>query len=118
MARRNYDDEQPAPRRRSPARTPEEAESILISKSLRLIEKQIDDGTASSQILSVYAKLGSSRERLEQERLRNENEVLRKKVETMEAAVDVKNLMQEALQAFKGYSGQAVTDDYDEYDDY
>ena len=113
MARRDYDDEQPAPRRRSPAKNPEERESVLISKSLRLIEKQIDDGTASSQVLSLYAKLGSSREKLEQERLRNENNVLRKKLETMEAAIDVKNLMEEALDAFKGYSGKTV-DDYDE----
>lgn len=105
MARR-MDDEHRAPRRRTPARTPEERESLLISKSLDLIERQIDDGTASSQILSIYAKYGSQRERLEQERLRNENEVLRKKVETMEAAVDLKNLMEDALNAFKGYSGK------------
>jgi len=118
MARRNSNfEEHSTPRRRSPAKTPEEREGILIAKSLNLIEKQIDDGTASSQILSVYAKLGSSRERLEQERLKNENDVLRKKLETMEAAIDVKNLMEDALNAFKGYSGKAVEEDYDEYYD-
>jgi hypothetical protein len=116
MASRRHDDEHTAPRRRSPARSPEERESVLIAKSLSLIEKQIDDGTASSQVLSLYAKLGSSRERLEQERLRNENEVLRKKVETMEAAVDVKNLMEDALSAFRGYSGKPDAEDED--DDY
>lgn len=115
MAGREHE-ERRAPRRRTPARTPEEHESILVSKSLRLIEQQIDDGTASSQILSLYAKLGSTREALEQERLRNENAVLRKKVETMEAAIDIKHLMEEALIAFKGYSGDEV-DEYDEYDD-
>lgn len=114
MARRSHDDEHSAPRRRSPARSPEERESILISKSLNLIEKQIDDGSASSQVLSLYAKLGSSRERLEQERLLNENNVLRKKLETMEAAIDVKNLMEDALNAFKGYSGK---DDMENFDD-
>lgn len=117
MARR-MDDEHPAPRRRAPAKTPEEYESVLISKSLKLIERQIDDGTASSQVLSLYAKLGSTREKLEQERLRNENEVLRKKVQTMEAAVDVKNLMTDALAAFKGYSGQSFDRDDDENYDY
>jgi len=118
MARRVFD-EHPAPRRRTPARTPEEQESILISKSLKLIEKQIDDGSASSQVLSLYAKLGSSRERLEQERLRRENKVLEQKVKTMEAAVDIKNLMADAIDAFKGYSGarmDAALDD-DDYDD-
>ena len=79
------------------------------------IEQQIADGTASSQVLTHFAKLGSSRESLEQERLRNENEVLRKKVETMQAAVDVKNLMEDALRAFRGYSGESDPDEY--YDD-
>lgn len=118
MARRNVDDEHSAPRRRTPARTPEERESVLISKSLNLIEKQIDDGTASSQVLAIYAKYGSERERLERERLRNENEVLRKKVESMEAAIDVKNLMEEALYAFKGYSGKSQDDGPGMADDY
>lgn len=117
MARRTVHEEQAAPRRRSPAKTPEERESVLISKSLGLIERQIDDGTASSQVLSLYAKLGSSRERLEQERLINENEVLRKKVESMEAAIDVKNLMEEALGAFKGYSGKLPDSDDEGYFD-
>lgn len=116
MARRN-DDEHPAPRRRSHAKTPEERESQLIAKSLNLIERQIDDGTVSSTVLSIYAKAGTERDRLEKERLRNENEVLRKKVETMEAAVDVKNLMEDALAAFKGYSGNSRVEDFED-DDY
>ena len=115
MARRR-DDELSAPRRRSPAKTPEERESMLVSMSMDRIEQQITDGTVSSQVLTHFAKLGSSREKLEQERLRNENEVLRKKVQTMEAAVDLKNLMEEALDAFKGYSGQSRDSEDDYYD--
>lgn len=117
MARRSIDDEHKAPRRRSPAKTPEEHESILISKSLKLIEQQIDDGSVSSTVLSIYAKAGTERDRLEKERLHNENAVLRKKLESMEAAIDVRNLMSEALDAFKGYTGQTVHDD-DEDDFY
>lgn len=117
MARRN-DDELPAPRRRSRAKTPEERESMLVSMSMDRIEQQIADGTVSSQVLTHFAKLGSSRERLEQERLRNENDVLRKKVETMEAAVDVKNLMEDALAAFRGYSGGQGEFIDEEDDDY
>lgn len=117
MTRRSSD-EQPAPRRRSRAKTPEERESMLISMAMDRAEKQISDGTASSQLLTHFAKLGSSRERLEQERLRNENEVLKKKVESMEAAIDVKNLMEKALESFKGYSGKSREDeDEDEFYD-
>ena len=113
MARRAQD-ERSAPRRRTPAKTPEERESILISKSLNLIEQQIEDGTASSQILSIYARYGSQRERLERERLANENDVLRKKLETMEAAMDLKVLMEDALGAFKGYEGRSMRLDEDD----
>lgn len=117
MARRAHE-ERSAPRRRSPAKSPEERESILIAKSQALIEQQIDDGTASSQILAIYAKYGSERERLERERLAGENNVLRKKLETMEAAMDLKVLMEDALDAFKGYSGKRLDDDdLDEYFD-
>lgn len=119
MARRT-DDEHSAPRRRSRAKTPEEHESLLISKSLNLIERQIDDGSVSSTVLSIYAKAGTERDRLEKERLRRENAVLNKKLETMEAAVDVKNLMTDALSAFKGYEGRSSGLDVDEdeyYDD-
>lgn len=114
MARR-IEEEHHAPRRRSPAKTPEERETVLISKSLNLIESQIDDGTVSAAVLSIYAKAGTERDRLEKDRLRGENEVLRKKVETMEAAVDVKNLMEDALNAFKGYTGESYADDEDDY---
>lgn len=116
MARR-LDDESLPPKRRSPAKTPEEREAILVSKSLKLIERQIDDGTISSTVLSIYAKAGTERDRLEKDRLRGENEVLRKKVESMEAAIDVKNLMGEALNAFKGYSGRVSEYDEDEDED-
>ena len=116
MPRRTVHDEQTAPRRRSPAKTPEERESVLISKSLNLIERQIEDGTVSSTVLAIYAKAGTERDRLEKDRLRGENEVLQKKVESMEAAIDVKNLMEDALNAFKGYSGRSQ--DPDEDDDY
>jgi hypothetical protein len=117
MSRRG-DDENRAPRRRSPAKTPEEREAILISKSHKLIESQMDDGTVSATVLAQYAKLGSSREKLEQERLHNENAVLRKKLETMEASIDVRNLMEDALGAFRGYTGQTEQTDEDYDDDY
>lgn len=118
MPRRSVHDEQPAPRRRSPAKTPEERESQLIAKSLNLIEKQIEEGSVSSTVLAIYAKSATERDRLERDRLRGENEVLRKKVEQMDAAIDVKNLMEEALGAFKGYTGRRSDSDDDELDDY
>lgn len=116
MARR-VDDEHTAPRRRSPARTPEERESVLISKSLSLIEKQIEDGSVSSTVLAIYAKAGTERDRLEKDNLRKQLDLTTKKVESMEAAIDVKNLMEDALASFRGYTGGPKEED-DEDDDY
>jgi hypothetical protein len=65
MARRKAD----RPQRR-PAMTEEGRESQMVSLAMDLAETQIVDGTASAQVITHYLKLGSSREKLEQERLR------------------------------------------------
>lgn len=97
-------------RRGRPADTPEGREKQLISKAVDLAERQIEDGTATSQVITHFLKLGSSRELLEQERLRGENEVLVAKVEQMAAGDRFEELTNKALDAMRGYSGQ----DYDE----
>lgn len=100
-------------RSRRPATTPEARENQMISAAIDLAEKQILEGTASAQVISHYLKLGSTRERLEQERLANENAVLRAKVESMGSAKRVEELYEQALNAMRSYAGQ----DYEEYAD-
>lgn len=99
---------------RRPARTDEGRETQLVSLAMDLAERQMLDETASAQVITHYLKLGSSREKLEQERLRNENMLLRAKVEMMESAKNVEALYSEALAAMKAYSGQdnGVSDGY------
>ena len=60
-----------------PALTPEARENQLIALAIDRAEQQLLDGTASSQVITHYLKLGSSRERLERERLENENKLIR-----------------------------------------
>src|SRR6478609_9012988 len=81
-------------RRRPPAMTPEAR------------EHQIDAGQASSQILSHYAKLGSTRERLEQERLLREVDLLERKASAMDSAKRIEELYDEAIAAMRSYGGQ------------
>ena len=100
------------PPRRPLARTPEARENQLIVDSIDLAEKQIREGTASSQVITHFLKLGSTRERLEQERLKRENDLLRAKVEQLSDVQDIKALYQNALDAMKTYSGRE--DDYGE----
>lgn len=94
--------------RRPLARTPVARENQIISDAIDLAEKQIREGTASTQVLTHYLKLGSTRENLEQERLRRENELLRAKVEQLADAQDIKALYKDALDAMRTYSGQEV----------
>lgn len=92
--------------RRPPATTPEGRENQLIGLAVDLTEKQLIEGTASSQIITHYLKLGSTREKLEQERLARENELLSAKVEAMESVKRIEELYATALNAMKSYSGQ------------
>lgn len=99
--------------RRRPATTPEARENQLISLAVDLAESQLKDGTASSQVISHYLKLGSSREKLEQERLKGEVKVLVAKAEAMASGKRVEELYTAALGAMKSYSGRTDSDDED-----
>ena len=102
------------PRRRR-ATTPEGRENQLISLAVDLAEKQLREGTASSQVISHYLKLGTSREQLEQERLRRENKLLEARVEAIESQKRVEELYAEALTAMKVYSGRGKESSVDEH---
>jgi hypothetical protein len=96
-----------SPRKRRPATTPEARENQLVALAVDLVEKQLREGTASSQVVTHYLRLGSSREKLEQERLAKENELLDAKVEAMASAKRVEELYAQALAAMRSYAGQA-----------
>jgi hypothetical protein len=97
---------------RRPAFTEEHRENQLVSLAIDLAEKQLAEGTASAQVITHYLKLGSTRERLEQERLSRENELLTSKVELMASAKRVEELYAAALDAMRSYAGREV----EEYD--
>lgn len=93
------------PPERPPATTLKGREDQLIAAATDLAEKQIREGRASSQVLTHYLKLGSTREVLEQERLRNENKLLLAKVENMISAERMETLYAEAIAAMRRYQG-------------
>lgn len=94
-------------RPRRPATTPDGRENQLISLASDLAEKQLVDGTASSQVLTHFLKLASSRERLEQERLQNENLLLSAKVDQIRSGQKIEELYETALNAMRQYSGES-----------
>lgn len=98
-------------RRSRPALTPEAREDQLVNLAVNLAEQQLRDGTASSQIIAHYLKRGSMREKLEMERLAEENKLLRAKTEALQSQKRVEELYENALKAMKSYSG-GDSDDY------
>lgn len=92
-------------RRRAPAITPESRENQMIALAVNLAEKQLMEGTASSAVITHYLKLGSTRERLEKEKLQKENELLKAKTEALESSKQTEELYREALKAMRTYSG-------------
>lgn len=95
-----------------PALTPEARENQLIALAVDLAEQQLREGTASSQVITHYLKLGSTKERLEKEKLEEENKLLRAKTENIKSMKRSEELMEEALRAFRQYNGQVDKDDY------
>lgn len=94
-----------------PARTPEQRENQLISKAYDLIEKQLDEGTVSAQVLSFLAKRGSARERAEMKKLESENALLNGRLEQIRDGAEIKELYSEAMHAMRRYQGQEVESD-------
>ena len=98
-------DPNPPRRGRKPPTTPEANEHRLVSLATELAEEQLRNGTASAQVITHYLKLGTTRERLEQEKLTRENHLLSAKAEAIESAKRVEELYSVALEAMRGYAG-------------
>lgn len=98
-------------RRIRPALTPEVRENQMVSLAVDLAEKQLREGTASSQVITHFLKLGSTKERLEKEKLEEENKLLRAKTENLNTMKNIEELYSKAIKSMKEYSGQGGDSD-------
>lgn len=105
-------------RSRRPAHTPEGRENQLISLAYDEAERQLREGTASSQIITQLLKFGSTREKVEQERLQNENLLMSARIAQIEQSGRIEAMYEEALNAMRSYSGQEVDEYYDQDETY
>ena len=112
MAKVKTESSKPIPKRR-PALTPEGQESQMVALAMDCAEKQLREGTASSQVITHFLKLGSMRESLERERLIEENKLLRAKTEALEAQKESKIQYEQILKALRNYNGMGDPDEYD-----
>lgn len=99
-------------RRTRPALTPEARENEMIALAVDLAEEQLRNGTASSQVITHYLKLGSSKERIEKEILEKQKGLLEAKTDQIMAAKKSEEDYAKVLDALRIYSG---TDDQDVY---
>ena len=98
-------------RKMRPALSPEARENQLVSLAVDLAEKQLMDGTASSQVITHYLKLGSTKERIEREILEKQKELIDAKTQNLKSAQRTEELYTNALNAMREYSGQGSSDD-------
>lgn len=88
----------------------------MIELADQLAERQLREGTASAQVITHYLKLGSSRERLEQEKLVLETKLVEAKTEAIAATARSEELFAEAIKAMRSYQGE-TPDSYEGGDD-
>jgi len=105
---------EPTKRRRPPATTPEARERQLISLAVDLAEDQLIKGTASSQTITHYLKLGTTREKLEQEKLAREVKLLEIKAESYASGARVEELYGKAISAMREYQGHEEEETYED----
>jgi hypothetical protein len=100
-------------RRQAPGKTIQSRENQLINMAAELAEKQIRNGSASSQVITHFLKLGSTLAGLEKVKMENENLLLQAKAESLKSQKKIEELYANAVNAFKMYSGQETENNED-----
>lgn len=103
---------------RAPAMSIEANDNEMISLANKCAREQLRNGTASSQIICHYLKMGSERERLAVEQAKADLELTRAKTKSIESSERMESMFARALSAFSDYRGETDSegDDDDEED--
>lgn len=104
------------PKKLKAALTPEARENQLIYLATELAAQQLSDGTASSQVITHYLKLGTMKERIEREILEKQKDLITAKTEALQSAKKIEELYANAITAMRQYGGHGGSNDDDEED--
>ena len=88
-----------------PALSPEAKENELIALATAVAERQLREGTASSQLIVHYLKLGTEKERLERLKLQEEIKLQHAKTSSIESSQRIEELFTKAIEAMSTYKG-------------
>lgn len=100
------------PKRRK-ATTPESREQQLINLAVDTAEKQMLEGTASSQVITHFLKLGTEKAKLERLKLEKETELLSAKKISIESGKRMEEMYEKAIKAMQNYAGHGDEDEYE-----
>ena len=93
-----------------PSLTPEADEQQMISMATDLAKRQLLDGTASSQVITHFLVLASSKKKQESEIMELQKELLKAKTESLRSSRNVEELYNKAIRAMRVYSGNEESD--------
>jgi hypothetical protein len=106
------------PRGRPRATTPEARERQMVSLAFDEAERQIREQKASSQVITHFLKLGTAREELERAKIERENRLLDARVQQIQDAGHMEEMLGEAMRYFTGYKTGHLPPPVDDEDDY
>jgi len=92
-------------KRMRPARTAEAREQQMIALAVDLAEKQLMEGTASSQVITHYLKLATTREQMEKKELEEKIKLLEAKTEAIKASKEYEERFSKVVEAMRSYQG-------------
>lgn len=102
-------------RKKPPAKSPKARENQLINLAMKLAEQQLMDGSATSQVVVHFLKLATTKEQLENEKLKADLKVAEAKIKHMESQSMANELFEKALKAFSTYAGSKEETNDEDY---
>lgn len=102
----------------TPPQTDHDRELRLYNLTLTQVEKQLEEGTASSQIVSHFLSIGSEIAKTQRKQAELNLLYMQQKLANEKAALEGQQDLKQLLSILKGYKIKyAEEDDYDDYDD-
>lgn len=88
----------------TPALNDESQENKLVALAFIQAQSQLEERTASSQVVTHFLKLGTKKAKVELENLKLQNKLLEEKILAERSGLELNSMLSEVLEALKNYS--------------
>lgn len=88
----------------TPPLNDESQENKLVALAFKQAQGQLEEKTASSQVVTHFLRLGSMKAKVELQKLELENKLLEEKILSERSGMELNNMLNEVLAALKSYS--------------